>query len=551
MTNTANKWLVEIAQHIDWNPDASIEDIQSGKEPATVDVEKCSHIIKRYMTEVYPTETKTIEDATKQTVYKALRGNEKEFARMSIGTSILLMNGELPITDYMELMSRDWEAKKFAYPFDAGEEWVNKVRAVMYTVRNLKVTKVEEEVKETSALSLPIITNDGVKKAVDSILTSAAGASYGAIKAAIDSANEKVTKASSAARVAKAEAKKLDKELDHMRKAMADLTAKSLMSVPTVEVESDGSIPSGKLIYKKASEVFTEIKFDRDFDVPCWEWDGVHPHVPAKDPNYIFRALELTRVVYSIVTNQRMYLHGHTGTGKTTLIEQVAAHLNYPFTRINFDSEITRTDLIGRDTLTTDTDGRTVSKFIDGILPTVMSGPYIACFDELDFVRPDVAYVMQSALEGNQLRITEDGDRIVKPHPMYRMFGTGNTVGQGDEHGMYSGARPQSIAFLDRFTVWLQVNYLEPSQRESLVTNHYPSLSEEERNTILQYSTEHLAAFTQGKVIQPLSPRGMLAIARATVILGSVKEAISMTVLDRANENDRVTLKGLIDRVVK
>lgn len=551
MTNTTNKWLVEIAQHIDWNPDASIEDIQSGKEPALVDVEKCSHIIKRYMTETYPTETKTIEDATKQTVYKALRGSEKEFARMSIGTSILLMNGELPIADYMELMSRDWEAKKFAYPFDAGEEWVSKVRAVMYTVRNLKGTKVEEGVKETSTLSLPVITNDGVKKAVDSILTSAAGASYDAIKAAIDSANEKVTKASSAARMAKAEAKKLDKELDSMRKVMADLTAKALMSVSTVEVESDGSIPSGKLVYKKASEVFTDIKFDRDFDVPYWEWDGVHPHVPAKDPNYIFRALELTRVVYSIVTNQRMYLHGHTGTGKTTLVEQVAAHLNYPFTRINFDSEITRTDLIGRDTLTTDTDGRTVSKFIDGILPTVMSGPYIACFDELDFVRPDVAYVMQSALEGNQLRITEDGDRIVKPHPMYRMFGTGNTVGQGDEHGMYSGARPQSIAFLDRFTVWLQVNYLEPQQRESLVSNHYPSLNEEERNTILQYSTEHLAAFTQGKVIQPLSPRGMLAIARATVIIGNVKEAISMTVLDRANENDRVTLKGLIDRVVK
>ena len=79
----------------------------------------------------------------------------------------------------------------------------------------------------------------------------------------------------------------------------------------------------------------------------------------------------------------------------------------------------------------------TVSSFVDGILPQMMQGPYIGCFDEIDFVRPDVSYVMQRVFEGNGLLITEDGGRVVKPHRMFTMFATGNTVGQGDEFGMY------------------------------------------------------------------------------------------------------------------
>ena len=553
-----NKWLAEIAQHVEWTVPADeqgfkdqMERLKEGTEKVEVDLEKVCHVVKRYLTEVYPAETNTIEEHTGGTVYKAMRGSEKEYARMSMATATLLINGDITIEVFMGLMSRDWSAKKFAYPFDGGEEWVNKVQDVYRIINGLRKSPPEPEVETPSSFTLPEITNEGVKKAVNSILTSAAGADYDTIRAAVTGSSDKVMKAAKSAREAKAETKKLAKELESIRKSLADMAAKATLSVTKVEVESDGTIPAGKVVFKKASEIFTDMKFDRDFDVPYWEWEGVHPHVPQADTNYIFRPMELMRVVYAIITNQRMYLHGHTGTGKTTLIEQVAARLNYPFVRINFDSEITRTDLIGRDTLTTDGDGRTVSKFIDGILPTVMSGPYIACFDELDFVRPDVAYVMQSALEGNQLRITEDGDRIVKPHAMYRMFGTGNTVGQGDEHGMYSGARPQSLAFLDRFTVWLKVNYLEKAQREQLVRGHYPSLSDDERNTILKYTTEHLEAFIAGKVIQPLSPRGMLAIARATVIMGNVKEAITMTVLDRANGDDRSTLKGLIDRVVK
>ncbi len=348
-----------------------------------------------------------------------------------------------------------------------------------------------------------------------------------------------------------AEAKK---EAKAANDAISRLT-KELQTKPFAEAKAvgDGTIPNGKIVMKNVGEVFPVLDHIK-IQVPVWEWDGIHPEVPEIDPHYIFREELLISALHAIISNQRMYLQGHTGSGKTTLIEQVSAHLNWPFVRINFDSEITRMDLIGRDTLQ---DGKSV--FVDGMLPRAMSGPYIAVFDELDFCRPDVSYVMQAALEGNGLKITEDGGREVKPHPQFRMFGTGNTVGQGDEHGMYQGARPQSLAFLDRFTIWGHVPYLNSEERTDLLRRHYPSLNQDEVKTIIKYSTEHLEAFESAKVLQPISPRGILAVANALMFFNSLYpgdkknlyRALKQTIVDRATEADGSVLKGLVDRVTK
>ena len=341
--------------------------------------------------------------------------------------------------------------------------------------------------------------------------------------------------------------------------ATEQLKTASMPAMPTeIEFTPDGKLPSGKVVVRKAYDVFNITaaggKKLLNFDVPTWQWDAPHPHVPQQDPNYIFRPFELFRVLYALITNQRAYLHGHTGTGKTTLVEQVGAFLYWPVMRVNFDSEITRMDLIGRDVLSS-VDGAPTSTFVDGILPQMMSGPYIGIFDEIDFVRPDVAYVMQRALEGNGLMLTEDGGRIVKPHKMFRMFATGNTVGQGDEFGMYQGARPQSMALLDRFTVWVKIDYMNEADRTALIKSVGKGLSASVIRQISQYVREHLEAFTTAKVLQPISPRTFLAFTSAASMFTSmdvnepVKQALEATILDRASVQDRAVLNGLATRV--
>jgi cobaltochelatase CobS len=350
--------------------------------------------------------------------------------------------------------------------------------------------------------------------------------------------------------------------IGELNDATAQAVAASRAIIPQVtETSTSTDIPNGRVITRKAKDVFN-IKGvaaqSFDFEVPVWEWDAPHPHVPEIDRDYQFQGTVLMRVLYALLTNKRTYLHGHSGTGKTTHVEQVAAHLFWPFMRVNFDSEITRMDLIGRDTLVQES-GTTVSKFVDGILPQMMSGPYIGCFDELDFVRPDVAYVMQRMFEGNGLMLTEDGGRIVKPHGMFRMFATGNTVGQGDEFGMYQGARPQSMAMLDRFTVWAHVDYLNERERAKLIETRVPSLAKDMVAKINKYVTEHIEAFKTSKVMQPITPRGYIDLAASLTMFlqvfpsskqsKAIEQAVEMTVLDRASVQDRAVLKGIVNRV--
>jgi cobaltochelatase CobS len=402
------------------------------------------------------------------------------------------------------------------------------------------------------AVEMPALDERAIA-AIDGVLKGFSAPGWEEIKKTFNAVGE----LSKATKLAQATLKKAteasEAEQTRLRKIVADLNTKlSTSVVQEMKVEGSGEIPNGKVTMKSAKEIFPGI--ETDFMVPFWEWDGVHPEVPKVDEFYIFRDYLLIRSLYAIVSNQRMYLQGHTGSGKTTLVEQIAARLNWPFMRINFDSEITRMDLIGRDTLK---DGKSV--FVDGVLPRMMSGPYISVFDEIDFCRPDVAYVMQSVLEGNSFRITEDGGREVKPHPMFRMFATGNTVGQGDEHGMYQGARPQSLAFLDRFQIWGKVPYLNEEERKELIKRQYPALEEQTVGIINKYATEHLTAFVQGNVLQPISPRGILALAKAVSHLSVfnagktkvMKEAITMTILDRCTSNDYAVLKGVVDRVIK
>jgi cobaltochelatase CobS len=281
-----------------------------------------------------------------------------------------------------------------------------------------------------------------------------------------------------------------------------------------------------------------------------------HPYVPNKNNDYIFRSEQLLEILWGLVTNKKTWLSGHTGTGKSTLIAEIAARLNYPLIRVNFDSEVTRMDLIGREVLRQE-NGTTVSEFVDGILPQAISQPCILLCDEMDFIRPDVAYVMQRALEDEGLMLTDDGGRIITPHPMFRIVATANTQGQGDEYGQYQGARNQSMAFLDRFTVWVNVDYLKPNEEKALIKSKVPDLPLSTVDSIVQYVKEHRVAFVDGEISQPISPRGVVALAEAVLMFSGLytekddglKYALKTTVFNKANPQDRRVLESLVDRV--
>jgi cobaltochelatase CobS subunit len=350
-----------------------------------------------------------------------------------------------------------------------------------------------------------------------------------------------------------AQAKEKAKELE-------EAVAKAVRPAATKVVSKEGEeLPDGDVVYRKAYDVLGMRKRPSlNFDVPFFDWKTPHPMVPEIDDDYIFRPDPTLKALMGLVKGVNTYAVGHTGSGKTTLFTQLAARMQWPVIRVNFDSEITRLDLIGRDVLRSDpVTGVTVSEFIEGVLPTAIAGPFILLCDEVDRVRPEVSYVFQRALEDQGIMLNEDGGRLVSPHDWHRIVATANTVGQGDEFGLYQGARHQSQAFLDRFTNWIEIGYLSKTDETKLLKAKAPGIDEDAAKTIMDYVTEHRAAFVNAEILQPISARaieqlGAQYMSYKTLMSDAnkaMKLAFDSVVLVRGSATDRAVMTGLLDRV--
>jgi hypothetical protein len=186
----------------------------------------------------------------------------------------------------------------------------------------------------------------------------------------------------------------MEKEIEEVKtkaKAAAAMASVAVAKAPVVPTHA--GLPKGDTVMKKASEVLGlkgagAAPFD--FDVPTFEWEFEHPDVPEIDEAYQFSPAQTLAVFVALLTNQRAWLFGDTGCGKTTLVEQVAARMKWPLHRFNFDSQITRIDLVGKTDLIVDpSTEKSITKFVEGTLPKYLAQPYILLFDEIDCTKAD------------------------------------------------------------------------------------------------------------------------------------------------------------------
>src|SRR3954454_25076256 len=168
-------------------------------------------------------------------------------------------------------------------------------------------------------------------------------------------------------------------------------------------------------------EVHARAEFDVDFDFKCPAFTERDSHVPEIDPAYKFDPETTRAILAGFAHDRRVMIQGYHGTGKSTHIEQVAAHLNWPCIRINLDSHISRIDLIGKDAIVL-RDGLQITEFREGLLPWALQRPVALVFDEYDAGRPDVMFVIQRVLEVSGRLTLLDQNKVIRPHPAFRVF---------------------------------------------------------------------------------------------------------------------------------
>src|ERR1700734_1835030 len=221
---------------------------------------------------------------------------------------------------------------------------------------------------------------------------------------------------------------------------------------------------------------------DTDLQVPGFSKPG--EHVPDIDDAYRFDHDTTLAILAGFAHNRRVIVQGYHGTGKSTHIEQVAARLNWPCIRVNLDSHISRIDLIGKDAIVLK-DGLQVTEFREGLLPWALQHACALVFDEYDAGRPDVMFVIQRVLEVEGKLTLLDQNRVIHPHPAFRLFATANTVGLGDTTGLYHGTQQINQGQMDRWNIVATLNYLPHDAELEIVLAKVPYYDNEEgRKTV-------------------------------------------------------------------
>ncbi|MDP6971574.1 MAG: AAA family ATPase, partial [Pseudomonadales bacterium] len=171
------------------------------------------------------------------------------------------------------------------------------------------------------------------------------------------------------------------------------------------------------------TEISVRVAFGIDQDLMVPAFSQRTEYVPAIDEDYRFDRDTTLAILAGFTYNRRVMIQGYHGTGKSTHIEQVAAHLNWPCLRVNLDSHISRIDLIGKDAIVI-RDGQQVTEFREGLLPWAIQRPVALVFDEYDAGRADVMFVIQRILEADGKLTLLDQNAVLVPHPYFRLFST-------------------------------------------------------------------------------------------------------------------------------
>ena len=230
--------------------------------------------------------------------------------------------------------------------------------------------------------------------------------------------------------------------------------------------------------------------------------------VPSIDSGYRFKPkdVKVLQFFFSGGINRCLSLTGDTGTGKTSLIEQSCARLNWPLEPFSSHDRATMFELIGSFRLS---NGNTVWE--DGPLLTAMRFGSVLLIDEVNVMPAEVLTGLNRVMERFSYLIPETGELVVA-HPDFRIAITGNAM-NGEGRGSYAGTGKMNIAFMNRFTLGIEVDWMTKDDEALMLKTRYPKVTDNVITFLTNVAETSRLSFRGGELRMPISPRGTMAIA--------------------------------------
>lgn len=206
-----------------------------------------------------------------------------------------------------------------------------------------------------------------------------------------------------------------------------------------------------------------------------------------------------------------VYITGHSGNGKTLMVEQVCASLGRELIRVNITKRTDETDLIGSYELI---DGNTIRR--EGPVLTAMRRGAVLLLDEVDLGTEDLL-CLQPILEGKPYFDKKTGE-IVHAAFGFNVLATANTKGKGDADGRYLGANVMNEAMLERFALTEEQDYPDAKTERRILAKNFEALEVSDDDFIdrlVTWAEVIRKSFKDGAVDEIISTRRLVHISKA------------------------------------
>ena len=267
--------------------------------------------------------------------------------------------------------------------------------------------------------------------------------------------------------------------------------------------------------------------------------DESDPSIPENFPDYVpFGFFKDLTTIIKAKSFYPVFITGHSGNGKTLMVEQVCAELKRECIRVNISIETDESDLLGGPTLV---NGNVVNR--DGPVITAMKRGAVLLIDEVDR-GSNKLMCLQGILEGKPYYNKKNGE-LVHPKDGFTVIATANTKGQGSDEGRFL-AQILDSAFLERFVITVEQEFPDKKIEKKILT---PLVNDADFvDCLVNWADVVRQTFKQGAVDEIISTRRLVHIAKTFSIFSDRMKAIELCV-SRFDEETKTAFLDLYSKI--
>lgn len=282
----------------------------------------------------------------------------------------------------------------------------------------------------------------------------------------------------------------------------------------------------------------------------------------SNTPEYEYHAFPVDLIHLGVAwmhlkVKPNLLLLGHTGTGKSSFIEQFCNRIGQSVYRVGCHGRLEFGELLGGWRLVLDqVTNQVTQKWFDGPLIRAMEEGGVLLLDEGNFLDPSVVGGLNGVLDGTPVYIPET-NRLIHPHANFRMAMTGNPVDP-----KYKGVKKFNIAMLDRWLVG-SVDYLSEIEESAIINAVIPKMEGWIIELLVKTANSVRQQFKADEFETTISTRGIIAWAKMLKVFRitlsdavqtnnsdeAVKiicKALDMAITNRSPEEERQAIHLLV-----